>query len=1165
VYEYPVNYRTAGGSYAPIDPKLVASRTGYRQAANDLGVVFPSSARAALRTRDAGGGLALSLVGADGRAVVSGVTDRVVGALPGVDVTYRSLDVGAGWSAGMSSLAASRGLRWLVRASSGLSVDLASGGVQLRDRAGRVVWVVGAPTATTGAGLPLAVRVSLHRTAAGTVIRERVVGVAHASRLVAHAWRLSPLTAQRTGDASSVVTDADVLGGGRVQPLTVTMSGTVFPGLLSGVSGITADCYIASAAPTTSYCSQAADYVGPNDHMLLNFNIAANVPDHSEILYAWVANKQTSESNSTSESVGIYQAAKPWTTSATWNTYDGTHAWTTAGGDTTGAVEDVKTFGSASDVGQYWYWSVDAATQNYVDGNPSTEGFLLEPTSGGRTNVEGFATVTSSTPPYMQIYYEPRAGNYPGSRYDSQQLSDRTSVGVNVASGDLLYQADDVHLPGVNGLDVNLTRSYNNLSSDQDSVGMGWSMGTGPDTYLVVPSDDDNQLDYFDGTGAAQLYETNSTGAWVAPPGSDAVVSMNAATASASTSFSFMFRHSGLTETFTSGTGFPKYARLTTLTDRNGNTITYHYNSSGQLTSLVDSHGATTTFAWTNGYITKVTDPIGRTYQYVQNSSGQLTSYTDPNNKTTSYGYDGYGNLTKITTAHGDIINIAYDAGHSERVTSITRLVHNTDSTGPTTSYSYSGAVSPCNTDPGWKELISTDPDGHNTTYCTDDLGRIASVTDANGNMESTGYEPDGYIKTLTDGLGTPQAFTYSTDGKDNVMSIQDGTGTGAMTQSYQYGDSTNNPYEATTATDAQGNNTTYAYGTGASGHYGAGEPTSITDQLPSQNQATLTYNANGTVATSTDADGNETFYGYTNGDLTSVMTPASSGLNPITLTYDSDNRVTKISSISGSAGHEVDYTYDPMDRITQAVYKNAAGTVTATLSYTYDSDGDLTSSTDAHGTTNYTYDGLDRLTGQSFPNGTSDTYGYDAASNLITLQDAGGTTTYGYDPANRLTSATDPGASTATTLSYDDDGNLLKVTYPSGASITRTYNAMSQITNVADTYITSGGPTYSDTYAYAYLGTLVHTVTDVAGNLTTYSYDALNRLTDAKITNGSTQVGDNAYVLDGNGNILQSTYNGTTTSNAYNSGNQTCWSYAWKHPRGGQNEGRGHLRRRLV
>ncbi len=1040
--------------------------------------------------------------------------------MKGSDLTFVSQRSGVAWRDVLPASSATRGVAWRLDPSRGLDAVLVSGGVAFRTRAGRTVWVFTAPAARLADGQLVAVRLSLRHVRGGVLLIEK-----------------PRLQAKSTG-----VSIGRGASGGGLRPMSVTISGVVYPGYLGNATSITGDCTIASANPTTSYCDQSTDYVGPNDSILLNFNIGANVPDHSQILDAWIATKQVSESNDSAEQVGVWQAAEPWTSAATWNTYDGTHSWTTAGGDVAGSDEDVNNYGSSGDVGTYSYWSVVTSTQAWTDHNPSqVDGFILKPTNPtGVTDVEGFAGQASSTPPYMQVYYEPRVGDDPGDAYDSQPITDRSSVGVNEASGDLQYTAQDVNLAGINGLGLSLTRTYNNLEShDQDSVGMGWSLGTGPDTYLVMPADNENEVDYFDGTGSAQEYQTNPAGNWVIPSGSDANISMSDSTAAASTSFTLSFRHSGRTETFTtSATSLPKYARLSTVSDRNGNTIHYYYNGSGQLTSIVDSYGNTTTFTWTSGYITEIVDPTGRTYQYAQNSSGQLTSYIDPAGNTTYYTYDSYGNLTKITTAAGNITKVAYDTGASERVTSITRLVHPTDGSGPTTSFSYAGPESPCPSNAGWKTMIATDPNSHATTYCTDDLGMIQNVYDANGHSEAATYTADGFIGTGTSGLGAVTTYTYGSGGTDNVTNVQDGTGSGALSDTMAYTDSSN-PYLPTSVTDPQGNTISYTYDP-------HGKLLTETDGLSSQNESTFTYNSNGTIATATNPEGSVTTYGYTSGNLTSVTAPSGSGLNPVTLTYDSANRVVKVSTVAGSpaTGHEVDYTYDKFDRVTQEVYKNAAGSTVATLTFTYDADGNLTQRVDPQGTTTYTYDGLNRLTGETFPNGSTDSYGYDPASNLTTLTDAGGTTTYGYDSANQLTSVTDPGASTATSLSYDADGNLTHVNYPSGALITRTYNSLDQLTNVSDQYNTGGG-TYALTYAYTYDGSLIHTATDVASNVTTYTYDALNRLTEAKVMNGGTQIRDNAYTLDGVGNIVRSTVNGTTTSYAYNPANEICWSYA--------------------
>ncbi len=495
--------------------------------------------------------------------------------------------------------------------------------------------------------------------------------------------------------------------------------------------------------------------------------------------------------------------------------------------------------------------------QGWVDGNPGqVDGLIFEATQGSSApNTLGFSTETSSSnPPYLQVQYEPRMGDYPGARYDSQRLTDRSTLGVNVGTGNLLVSNTDLNMAGVNGLNLNVGRYYNNLSGDQDSFGVGWSMGTGSDTELAVPCDPMGTVDYYDGTGSAQVFTNSPTGSpttYVSPPGLDATLTINAYSSYHASQFTLQFRHSGITETFTAtADSCNKLARLSSLSDRNGNQLSYSYNGSGQLSSIKDSHGATTTISWSSaGYVSEITDPAGRNYQYFQNSSGQLTQYEDPAGNSTYYTYDAYGNLTQIKTPQGNIVTIAYDAGNTNQVTSVTRYVHPTDSSGPQTTYQFATASGTCAANPGWTQGTVNDPDQHVSTYCTDDLSRDTGSVDANGHSRSTSYTADGYISSLTSATQTPTTFQYSNDGKDNITQIQQGTGSSQVTLGLKYADGAPNDFLPTTLTDPQGNQINYGYDSN-------GNLKTATDQLASQNQASMTYNTNGTVATSTDADG---------------------------------------------------------------------------------------------------------------------------------------------------------------------------------------------------------------------------------------------------------------------------------------------------------------------
>ncbi|MGH3602071.1 MAG: RHS repeat-associated core domain-containing protein [Pseudonocardiaceae bacterium] len=1134
IYPFPVNYRSAAGKWTAINTGLRTSGSGYGQRANDLGVRLPRSAAEPARVADRSGGLSFGLAGAAGIGRVAGTTDRFTGALSGVDLAYSSQTDGIGWQARLSAAVASQGLSWTVKLSHGLTAKLVSGGVAFRTASGRVAWVFQAPSARAGgSGQPVALRLWLSRSARGVVIHLAPAPTAAARSLA----MFSPGMGSRMIPAVAP------------NPTPIIWSGQVVAGSYQslGPALMTGDCYVDSTAPDTSFCGGNTNYVGPNDHTLLNFDVADNLPLHVQVLQSFIGVQLTSESTSTPDTVGVWQAAEPWTNLASWNSYDGTNNWTTPGGDTTGQMDDYDQIGQASDVGNTFYWNITPTVQGWVDQNPAqVDGLLFAPTDGSSApNTLGFATETSSDGPYMQVDYEPRMGDYPNAKYDTQQLTSRSSEGVNVATDNLLVSNSDLNLTGVNGLNLQVGRYYNDLSGDQGSFGVGWTMGTGADTYLEVPADGQGTVDYFDGTGNAETFQLSPANETteVSPPGEDGQLTMNdAGDPYSSSTLTLAFRHSGVIETYTKPADTNNViARLSSVHDRNGNTIHYNYNSSGQLSSIVDSYGNTTTISYSpDGYVDQIADPTGRTYKYFQNSAGQLTQYEDPAGNTTDYSYDGYGNLTQITTPAGNVTKIHYDAGNTNQVTSVSRRVHPTDTSGPKTTYQFGPANICANRGSGWSADTVEDPGRHTTVYCTDDLGRLTQVLDANGNTRSTSYNPDGFVSQLMTPLGIPTNFSYATDGTDNISQIQQGSST-PLTTSISYTDPAN-PYLPTQTTDPQNNSLDAAYD-------GAGNLTQ-TKEPTSGDQASLSYNSDGTVATSTDPDSNQTTYSYTNHNLTTVTPPAGSGLNPIHLSYDSADRVTEISSISGSTGHEVEYSYNDFDQIIQAVYKNAAGTTVATFSYSYDNDGHLISRTGPAGQTTYNYDGLGRPTSVSYPGGGSVSYGYDAASNLTSLTDAGGKVSYHYDKANQLTAVIDPGTYTpAATLNYNHDGLLTSTTYHSGASIVDAYNSLDQLTKVTDTYKTAAGQAAHLSYAYTYDGTLQQTMTDQAGNQTTYSYDALNRLTQAQTANGSTTTANYAYTLDSAGNILKQAASGTgvtasTTSYAYNPANQICWSY---------------------
>jgi YD repeat-containing protein len=1167
VYPLAVNYRTRKGAFSTINPRLVRAGHVLRERANNLGVRVPMNANRALHVGGRGRALSIKLAGASGAGHLAGMTETYGRVEPGVSLRYKSSNAGIGFSARVDSARAARSMRWVVRGSAGLRARVVHGQAQFRTKRGRIVDELTAPAVHTASGKAVPVRLALARRRGLTTITIYPLGVTTATPAQTtpaggvHPDILQPPAGPPGFQAGYPIwEDGAWITGGDIYTTGPT---------LDDAGETTGDCDLNSAAPNTASCGAATVSVGPKDHALLNFDVTQQLPDHVQILDSFVTMHVKSESKSSTEELGAWASDKSWTTSATWNKYDGTHAWPTAGGDLPGDPTDEQYVGTGDDIGNWLYWDIDAPLQRWIDQKSPAQGIEIAPMDGASAPTKiGFDTTTSAANyPYIFVIYQPRVGTYAGAHYASQRLTDKSSLGVNVASGNLMVTNHDLRVPGVAGLDLDVDRTYNDLSSDQGSFGLGWTM-SGADTYLAVESDERDTLFYNNGSGNLQSFYQDLSGNWVAPPGNDAVLSMNNDSSADSTEYTMVFRHSGMTETFDTPDGsdgpIDTMARLTKVTDRNGNTLTYTYSDGdlGQLQSIQDSHGATTTFEYdAAGYIDKMTGPSGGVSHYTQNDAGELISYEDPASNTTNYAYDDFGNLTQITTPAGNVVQASYDAGDTDRATSVTRLVDPVDTTGPTTSFSYGAPDgTTCAATTGDTETQVTDPRAHQTTDCLDDLGRLISSKDPDGNVASTSYTADGYVASTTDPRGITTSYGYANDGSDNLTSLtRTGTGSGAptLTESLAYGDAANQ-YLPTQVTDPQANDLNYAYN-------GNGDPTSVSE--PSTGiSSQATYNSDGTIAASIDADGHETDYGYTGGNLTSVTPPSGSGQNTLALTWDAKDRVSSISSVAGGSGHEVDYTYDGLDRVTQALYKNASGATAATIGYSYDNDGDLLTRADPAGTTTWTYDGLDRPLTEALPDAANYTYGWNDSSDLTSLHDAGGTVTYAYDPANLATAITDPGAATATALTYNADGDLTNVAYPSGVSVARSYNSLDQLQQVTNTYLTSSGSNATLSQALTYTGDLPHTMTDQAGNTTTYSYDALNRLTEAdgaadggsggptttnysydtngRLTEADTTSGtDYHYAYDSDGNLLQSTTPAGVTSYAYNPAGEICWS----------------------
>jgi RHS repeat-associated protein len=708
--------------------------------------------------------------------------------------------------------------------------------------------------------------------------------------------------------------------------------------------------------------------------------------------------------------------------------------------------------------------------------------------------------------------YEPGTGAVPFYRFSGDTINERSTLAVNIASGNLLVTAHDLAIHGT-GLDLDVTRYYNSLAPAAGDAGTGWSLSVGQDVRLTPQAD--GSADLRAATGFTAKFQPATGSGFTAPMGFEAVLAKTA------TAYELTDNGSQTKLKFPLAGG-----AVSSIVDKNGNTIAFTYNTSGKLTSIKDTQDRVDTVAYGTNGLSSITDSTGRSVHYSVSSSHDLSSVSDAAVKTTSYTYDAAHRLTRITDPLTNRTLISYDA--AGRVSQFVRVDNVAASTGPTTTFAYNTGDSRCPA--GTTSTRVTDPNGNPTIYCPNSERQVVKVIDARGNARSATYDPDANVTQLVSGSSTSTA-TWLDGGRISSATLA----TGAKT-TYSY-DDPSHKFFATTVTDPQLNTTNYTWT--------SNNLTKITDAAGGK--TVLTYNGNGTVASSTapkgfgmaDPNPYKTTYQYdTKGNLLQVTPPT-----PLAAEHFTYDALSRLKTVTDGAGRTMTYTYDAVDHVTNIAYGDGSS-----ILYTYDSVGDLVFRRGAEGDRSYVYDRLGRLVSESVSGGgASATYTYDNAGNLATLTDGGGQVQYAYDAVNDLARITDPG-NLQTTFAYDDRDNRTQTTYPNGVTVGVQFDMSDRPTDIV-ARLGTAAPFVHRTYDYT-LGSqdteLRQREQDLAaGTTTTYGFDADDRLRDALTvtTATGTTIDHYTYNYDANTNVTSVVHNGQQVNSTYNAADELTQS----------------------
>ncbi|MFN0020615.1 MAG: putative toxin, partial [Pirellulaceae bacterium] len=553
----------------------------------------------------------------------------------------------------------------------------------------------------------------------------------------------------------------------------------------------------------------------------------------------------------------------------------------------------------------------------------------------------------------------------------------------------------------------------------------------------------------------------------------------------------------------------------------------YAYDYLNRLSSTTDALSGVTAFTYDlNGNLINLRDPVNNDTAWAYDGAGRVTMETNELNKTRSFYHDAAGNLTRKMDRNNRVTQYTFD--DLDRMTSEVWIssgnpvpvlsVSTTTPGGPPSEVQRVGFTASVGLGGGTFTLSF----GGNTTSALSYTASAATVQSALEGLASIGSGNVSVVKT-TD-TSTSKIYTVTFQGSlaaanQSQITINTASITAYVTKT------------DTQATDTQG------------GGSGANEVQVVTLSnatdgtfrlaFAGQTTAPIAYNAsNSTVDTALE--------GLTNIGTGDISVTGSNG-GPWTVTFNGGGLAgVNVASLQGDAA------------------STQSGSVSRTISYTYDTASELTSVTDPDSTYAYTYDAIGRVL-------TSSNSGTSGVPTTVL--------TWAYNAAGLATSETVSVASTAdykNEYSYD---NLLRLTQMDqiaqggGNSVASkriefAYNAIGQFISIARKHKPSGSWVEIATTELAY--DTLSRLTDIdqkrGGSslftATSYDYDRMNRVTQMTSQDGTADYAydkhsrltgvnfsyqtDESYSYDANGNRTGGSYsvgtnNRVTSDGTYN------------------------------
>lgn len=529
-------------------------------------------------------------------------------------------------------------------------------------------------------------------------------------------------------------------------------------------------------------------------------------------------------------------------------------------------------------------------------------------------------------------------------------------------------------------------------------------------------------------------------------------------------------------------------------------------------------------------------DGATRVFIYNGAGAGYLSWASDFTDRYASQTYDSYKYVNSVTDRNGNRTDYTLNP-LTGNVTVLTHPLTQGDTPGqqtrPTLRYQYgcAGCADTNNRDGNNPYYLCTvtDEGGHVTQFNRDANKRAVSIVYPDGGWESFTY--NGYGQVLTHRMTTGGTETFAYDGLYRLQSYSDAYHNNANNPNIQYFYERHGWVNGVFVFDPVGHPTNWTYNDRGQVLVTTLPPDPFDNNT--RNTITNAYNPDGTLQGRTNELEYTTSYTYDDyRRLKSVYLPGRGttnfyyGANPSNNVNDyklTDSNVTWLVRPSGKKTRNV---YDDNRRKSSVTVGSGSGD-DATTSYTYDWVGNLRTITNPlnHNNVSTLYDERNRPYSTSV-GGQTTTITYDTAGRQKTITHPNGQviTNYSFDVMNRVlqqnvTQTPDPTAVTKYTYYAPGEGpvGLLHtmqdprlVATNSTEKYEYTYDAMGRkawAIYPKDSYNQNG----SEHFTYDDAGRL-ETFKNRAGNVQTFTYDALNRMTRAEWNDGTTPRVDFAY-----------------------------------------------------